>query len=336
MLADEWIAQMWELINHTPLAADRGFLRDRDGAEVWIVMVAATYAIGLDGATTLAPEQRPVCLVPEHVGEPGASSLRRDSDLVLGKVTTDVLLIGHAHAPDGREVSELSVGMAVGGLEKILSIYGDRTWVEPALGLTTRAMPFVTMPLGYERAYGGVDPVDPSRWLPENPVGRGYAATGSRQVGMLAPNVTRGPGTLTRVAGFGPIDRTWQPRVTLAGTYDEEWETQRMPLVPHDYDDAFHQCAPLDQRPARPLRGAEPVALTHLHPAGPLAFALPIVRPVFRTRIGRELVVHEPMMHSLILEPDALRFQMVWHAALPCHHRVHELRSTRIDLKELR
>lgn len=326
---------MWALSNDTPLAAERAFLRDREGAEVWIVMVAATFEISLDGRTALAEEQLPVCLVPEHTGEPEASSLRRESDLVLRKATTDVLLVGQAHAPGDREVTELSVGMSVGSMEKVLWVHGDRAWVEPMLGLTTKPIPFRSMPLVYERAYGGRDPVDESRWLPENPVGRGYAARDARRAGLLAPNMTYGPGKLTTAAGFGPIDRTWQPRASLAGTHDAAWEAHRMPLVPLDFDDAFHQCSPIDQRPPRPLRGGEPVALVNVHPAGPLAFKLPIVRPVFRTQLGRELVVHEPTMHSLILEPDALRFQMIWQSALPCHHRVHELRSTKIDLKQV-
>lgn len=326
---------MWSLSNDTPLVAERGFLRDRDGAEVWIVIVAATHEIGLDGTVKLAEKQLPVCLAPQRCREGGFSSLLRESDLVLRKSTTDVLVLGHAYSPHGHEVTELSAGLTVGPMEKILWVYGDRTWVEPSLGLTTRPIPFRSMPLVYERAYGGVDPMDPSHWLPENPAGRGYAAKDARRSGLPVPNVVYGPNKLTRVAGFGPIDRSWQPRARLAGTYDAAWEAERMPLVPDDFDDAFHQCAPLDQRPQAPLRGGEPVALTNMHPSGPLSFKLPIVRPVFRTWIGSETIVHEGTMHSLVLEPDALRFQMVFHAALPCHHRVQALLGTRIDLKQV-
>ncbi|MCH9681658.1 MAG: DUF2169 domain-containing protein [Deltaproteobacteria bacterium] len=326
---------MWALINVTPLAAERAFLRDRRGGEVWIVMVGATCEIGLDGSAALADEQLPVRLQPEYASEPGASPLVRDTDLVLTKATTDILVLGNAYAPQGKAVDELSVGLAVGELRKTLWVHGDSAWIEPALGVTTSPTPFETMPLTYERAYGGVDPNDPDKWLADNPIGRGYAATDRRKVGLRAPNITYGRDQATRVAGFGPVDPRWPSRAKLAGTYDEQWEAERMPLPPTDFDDAYYQSAPLDQRSAKPLRGGEPVAITNMHPDGPLNFKLPLLRPVFRTRIADEIVVHEGSMHSVIIEPDQQRLQMIWHASMPCHGRLQHLDSTHIDLKRV-
>ena len=42
---------MWQIDNRTPFAAERGWVRDRDGAEVWLVAVKCTFDILPDGTT---------------------------------------------------------------------------------------------------------------------------------------------------------------------------------------------------------------------------------------------------------------------------------------------
>ena len=104
---------MWSLVNDTPYLAGRAFSRDRDGAEVWLVVVKATFSITHQGDTALAKEQVPIVQAPEYFGKPGQSSLRYDSDLVLTKEATDVLLHARACAPSGRKIAELDVGLRV-------------------------------------------------------------------------------------------------------------------------------------------------------------------------------------------------------------------------------
>ena len=59
---------MWALDNQTPFAAERGWVRDRDGAEIWLVAVKASFLLLDDGTTQLAEVQEPVHLAPEfHV-----------------------------------------------------------------------------------------------------------------------------------------------------------------------------------------------------------------------------------------------------------------------------
>src|SRR6476659_1612393 len=105
---------MWELSNRTRFAAERTFARDRDGAEVLLVVLKATFAIGPDGALRVADEQVPVAEVPLHAGEPWRSSLRHDADFALGKRATDVLATGHAHAPQGKPTIAVEARVRVG------------------------------------------------------------------------------------------------------------------------------------------------------------------------------------------------------------------------------
>lgn len=332
---------MWQVDNQTDFAADRGWARDRDGTETWLVAVKATFDILPDGSTQPSAEQPPVLRAPVHHGEPGRSSLRYASDLVLRKRTTDVLLYGHAYAPGGQAVTGLDVGLRVGPVSKLLRVSGDRGW--GSFGPGTPA-PFTRMPLVYERAFGGVDPASaqPERdWDWRNPVGTGFTASRHGASLVRLPNIEY-PDQRMRAwddrpapAGFGAIEAHWQPRASFAGTYDEAWMQNRQPLLPDDFDERFFQCAPADQQSPTPLRGGEPVVLLNLSPNGPMRFVLPKLYLGFETRFqGTPTHIHRHRrLHSVILEPDVPRVSLVWHSALPCHHLVHKLQRTVVFLK---
>jgi hypothetical protein len=335
---------VWTLVNHTRFAAERAFIRDPQGGEVWLVAVKATFTIGPDGSTAVADEQVPVCSAPEYFGEPGQSSLRYESDFVLSKRATDVLLHGHAYAPAGQPVQQLDVGLRVGSLAKTLRVFGRRSWRSSPEGLQlSEPEPFVKLPLRYEHAFGGQDSSasDPTLQVSDrrNPVGAGFVEDESRAAGKLAcaiedpANVVSSPKDRPGPAGFGPIARDWFPRVELAGTYDQAWEDTRRPLLPVDFNPQFCQCAPEDQQHAPYLRGGERVELEQLTPGGRLQFELPRTYLGFETRIAGRVRHHSARLHTLLLEPDASRFMLVWQAALPCHGELHTLLTTRIHEK---
>jgi len=335
---------MWTLDNRTPFAAERSWVRDRDGGEIWLVAVKGTYNIDSHGATSLADEQVKVFLTPQYSGEPGKSGLLYDSDLPRTKVTTDIILNGSAYAPRGRATMVVEVGLRVGGTTKSLRVVGDRVWKAGLFGpwLSLPATPFVKVPIVYERAFGGEDLTSKQpAWDRRNPLGTGFASKRGNLVGKRAPNIyATGSGSPSwfrrpRPAGFGAVASHWSPRVELAGTCDEKWEAERAPLLPEDFDDRFYQCAPPDQQTAQFLKGGEEVELRNLTPSGHLLFALPRVILGFETDFGSETVKHRTNLHTVILEPDVPRVLMVWHSALPCHPRVTKLRRTRIIEKTL-
>ncbi len=332
---------MWQLDNRTPFAAERGWVRDRHGAEVWLVAVKCTFDIGADGTTRPSPQQPPVLRLPAYNAEDGRSSIRFEHDLVLTKVTTDTIVAGHAYAPGGRPVTQLDVGFRVGPVQKMLKVFGDRRWT--ARGPSSPAA-FAKMPLVYERGFGGVDPQSehPDRdfyW--PNPVGVGFAVATEHLADSPLPNIEypdqliAGRKDRPRPAGFGPIAGHWQPRVGLAGTYDDQWMKQRQPLPPDDFDDRFFQCAPPDQQAPAPLRGGEPVILYRLTPSGELRCTLPTIVLDFDTQFADGTVeTHpEPRLHTVILEPDYPRLSLVWHSALPCHFKVQQLERTRVTVR---
>jgi hypothetical protein len=334
---------MWALLNHTPYAAARTWVQDPDGAKRWVVVVKGTFTVHADGGVSLADEQVPPLLLPEYNGEDEASSVRYEADLVPPKPGTDVIVNGHAYAPGGRPATRVVVALGVGQRRKILEVHGDRTWQRDILGdVPSPPLPFVRMPLVYERAYGGHDRRSPvparQRMFAPNPVGTGHVARRARRLGRPVPNVEH-PGKSLEygAAGFGVIASHWSPRCELAGTYDARWVQQRKPLPPEDFDPRFHMCAPVDQQFVPHLRGGDPIELVNLTSDGVLRFTLPKVYLAFRTRIAARRserhAEHRAKLHTVVIEPDHPRVLMVWHTSLLCHHEADYLESTTIHEK---
>ena len=166
----------------------------------------------------------------------------------------------------------------------MIRVVGNRRWERGLFGLKPSASePITRLPIIYERAYGGYDHTDPDPKKqcmdPRNPVGCGVAAESGRRVGQPLPNFEYPHGNLEKAgpAGFGAIDSFWSPRREFAGTYDEAWERDRLPLLPEDWDSRSLLCSPADQRPDSHLRGGDFVELINLTPDGKLRFALPRV-----------------------------------------------------------
>jgi hypothetical protein len=337
---------MWMLNNETPFAAERNWSLDKNAAKSWFVAVKATFTIAPNGTTALAEEQLPPLLAPEYRGEPGQSSVLYEADLAGPKRRTDVFLNGHAYAAPKPTATEVAVSLKVAGIAKQLVVVGNRRWEKGMLGLSlSKPEPFEKMPIVYERAFGGWDKkpekVEDQRWEPRNPVGAGFAIRAEHLVGAPVANVEDPKQRIgswkdrPQPAGYGAVASYWSPRQKYAGTYDENWLKNRLPLLAADFDERYYQAAPEDQQCTGFLRGGEPVELTGLTPDGRLAFTLPRVTLGFQTRFGTERIDHLGSLASIILEPDVPRVILVWQSLLPVpNRRVDYLDETIIFEKE--
>ncbi|WP_175666185.1 DUF2169 family type VI secretion system accessory protein [Burkholderia ambifaria] len=331
---------MWRVDNWTPFAADRTWVRDSDGAEVWVVAVKATYSILPDGKVRLAGEQLPLNHGP--VPADGRAGLLYDTDLGPPKAATDIVLNGAAWAPNGEPVRTLRAGFQIGATGHFATVCGDRYWERKLWSWRpSEAVPFVSMPLAYEYAFGGDTPELPP--ASRNPVGRGYTPDADGRVWL--PNIEsvtkpiRKRDDVPPTTGFGVLPAHWPARLQHGGTYDDTWRNTRHPLPPEDLDPRFWQIAPPEQQANGHLSGGETVTLLNvtrpdLVPGGRLNFRLPKVSLVCETRFYDGTRVHtRPVIHTIILEPDDLRVCVVYHMALPCHEKVNLLEQTRVTMK---
>jgi hypothetical protein len=314
--------------NLTPFATQELYLVDADGRDLLAVVVKATYELRARGSLVVAAKQAPVEMSGTYNGDgdPEISSPRFEPEVAPFKLATDVVLIGHAHAQQPN-TTRLDVGIQVGPVSKVARIFGDRVWTS-SLGFRgpSHPVPFETMPLIYERAFGGWDrtPGDEDRHMVEarNPVGIGYRPTRHSvfEEGAPLPNIEDPNHGISDFAdtpipvGFGFTGPSWTPRKAFGGTYDEAWVKDRMPLLPTDFDPRFYSAASPGLIAPGYLDGNEEITIVNATPEGRVTFSLPGEPPprctvVTRTRPDAYL---EMQLDTVIIDTDASSVMLLW------------------------
>jgi len=335
---------MLQLTNDTLFSAERSVQIDKDGNQIWTVIIKATYLLKPGERPEIAPEQEPVCLAPVYAGEPARSSLLRESEMVAEHPGTDVAILGQAHAPGGKPVRSLDVSVSVGPISRTIRVFGDRVWENGVFGpRMSQPMEFTTMPLVYERAYGGIVITDPETGAfqhePRNPVGTGLALKAQDAIGRPLPNLEDPKELISawssrpKPVGLGPIPTSWAPRLARAGTFDDRWKSERLPLWPEDYDPRHQQSAHPDLVAESPLVGGELVELTNLTPESKLSFKLPRAYLTVDAFLGDNRLSQAVQLDRVIVEPDGKKLVMVWRATLNCRGNVRRVKKTVIGVK---
>jgi len=327
-----------ELINATRMVAGYTMGMDPDGREYLVVVVKGTFDIPTDGGEAkLSAVQQPLIAADTFTGEPGFSAPVYESEYCLTKPKCDVLLIGNAYAPGGKPASQARCGFKVGSLSKVIDVFGDRTW--SGLGnAPSRPEPFVRMPITYDRAFGGCDNSKPekAKAFLENPVGMGFWPNLTREEleQKFVPNLQEpdksysSPRDTYKPVSFGPLGRSWLPRLHYAGTFDETWMEQDFPFLPRDFDTRYNQAAPPDQQIAY-LAGGEEVVLINVTPDSRRVFSLPVLDfPVEYTDVKFRRSTQRPVIDTLMLEPDAGTLSIVMRASFP-------LQRSMLDAKQV-
>lgn len=297
------------------------------------VVVKGTFSIVPNERAPYAEEQLPIFFGDEYHDPEKGGSVKFEADTVPFKRRADIILVGSAHAPLGRPVHALKVGLRVGPLIKTAHIFGDRHWqdIDTANPILSLPEPFTVMPLRYENAFGGMDP-DTGTWCQENPVGRGFLEKRSKQrlAAIKLPNIENDRQLIQSwddrpaPVGFGFIGKNWQPRVAYLGTYDEQWQQERCPDPPRDFNADFYNGAPPDQQLKSYLQGDEVVDLRNLAPTDRLRFYLPGLKPqvslstsnrfdIAPGQTPAETTEALPLhLDTLCMMPDQSQFYLVW------------------------
>lgn len=321
---------MWQVDNQTPYEVKGSWIRNRQGEEVRITVLKATWDIFPDGTTALSTRQSPVNTGP--VLQDDGRTLLYDTDCGPAKNATDIVLNGHAYSPDGKAVCDLPIGLKVGGVTRLARVYGERQWdgrkyTPPSL--------FTRMQLSYDKMNRGeFFSFYASHY---NPDGIPVDAVPETEIPALPQIEFYGDET---TPGFGVQPRYWPGRMQFAGTYNDNWRRHRAPLPPDNMDERYWQSAPAPLYAGGWLNSGETVCLGNLTPPGYgqhglLVFTLPRVIPAFRTQFYDGSVRrHRAKLHTVIIEPDFPRVSLVWHSALPCHRLVNQLESTTVYEKQ--
>jgi len=337
-----------ELINSTRMVVGYTMGMEPSGRELLVVVVKGTFRIPTEQGATLTLHDQQVALVTSDVffGEPGLSAPKYEVDFAPRKHRCDVLLNGSAYAPGDKPVERVTVGVRIGGWSKSFSVIGDRFWSTAGGGVrVTAPKPFRTMPVSYDRAFGGADMRhdEPAQHVAFmlNPSGRSFHkhmiakwlhASALPNTEELTQPITTPDGAYRPMA-FGPIGRHWEPRYKYAGTYDQNWIDNIFPFLPADFDEQYYQSAPLDQQLSK-LLSEQPVALLNLTPDGRRDFVLPQFEAPFHilpTKGAREDLTAP--LDTIVIEPDLERVTMTWRIARPLKKNIFEIAQVLVGRK---
>ncbi|MFO0590627.1 MAG: DUF2169 domain-containing protein [Polyangiaceae bacterium] len=253
-----------QLVTRCPLRAASILWLPKPHAYALTVVCKATFELS-PGVSRLSRDQEPPAENDVYLDDDEARSLDAASDLVPFKRHPEVLVVGHAHAPQGAPVTSLVARLTIAEVDKAIEITGDR-FILPDGSLSAPAR-FTKMPLRWERAAGGPDT--------ENPVGIAMGADaypdlhGRIRLPNLAPRgrSVREPHDVVEPIGFGPISPRWPSRAARlhrhAATFrPDAWHVRPLPA---EVERAFFNAAPLDQG-LHELVGTERLILENLHP----------------------------------------------------------------------
>lgn len=336
-----------EIENKAEVAAECLFLTDENGRPLLVPLLQATFDIVGTNQLRIADSQKPIDRVGSLYGKDAAtSSYRYEPPYAFTKLTTDVVLHGHAWAPRA-DATQVDVTLKAGALHKTIRVTGDRTFTR-RLGRTTltAAKPFVSIPLIYERAFGGWDRSHPDparhRCEPRNPVGVGFRLTDDIQEDVLAPNLEsvdsslRHLGQVVTPAGFGWVSPDWQPRCALAGKYDAAWQKSRRPLLPEDFDRRFFNAGAAGLIANSYFKGDELIRVENATPRGPLEFQLSGPRQLSgRVRLaGQADVILAFNLDTVIIDTDAHQVLLMYRTHVPLRNGPHDVQELSLTSQE--
>lgn len=192
-------------------------------------------------------------------------------DMAMPKPKGEVLVAGSAHAPNSEPVKSMKIRLALGAVDKTLGVIGNRTWRSGLMPMqqVSDPEPFVTMPISWDRAYGG-------KSYGDNPAGKGHMGSGKywRGTSLTAelPNVVDPLRIVNDVrsnhcpVGLRPIDITLPQRSKKAGTYSQSWLKNHFPGYAPDMDWSIFNAGSPNQQISGYWQGGESYCIEGMHP----------------------------------------------------------------------
>ncbi len=268
----------------------------------------------------------------------------------------EVMLLGNAYAPDGYPTGEMKVRLAVGDVNQELDVIGERIWQgEGDDARMTQPEAFETMPMVWERAFGGTETVlidneaelDVSSTL--NADGKGFDhIEKARELGVAfecpegypqfepirpLPNL-ESPGERVQSWSDDPLPLCWAPLSHSSGMIVERLQrscdTRGVEFATLNDPEMQHRAHP-DWVIETPAAGAV-VRLEGASPKGLIQFRIPQLRVVADFSNGGKVQVVELHPRSLVLLPEESRFYLTYSATLRFDTREDEKRAIRVRL----
>lgn len=323
-----------ELVNQTRVVADvRVATLEGTKHRYGLLVAKATFLVDTDGSTRI-DDQAPVPLFDED--EPTELGVMPRDDVPRRDPAFEVIVLGQAY---GVGHAQMLVELAVGHHRQSVLVSGDRYWVSASGGGQHSApKPFETMPMTWERAFGG----SAECWIdgesvidlehPMNKYGRGFDAA------KLAVDVGKAfdsPGGYPRLH---PDYVRWLPNLEHPNTPIRRWSDEPRPYcwatLPTDIGAHMQRAHDFMAQHKRGLSQQDMLTMVYqrAHPdwiielppidtvvalsgmtSGPrFAFRIPRLRVLADYELGERTGTRELVPQMLMLLPEQSRFYIVY------------------------
>ena len=343
-----------ELINTSPVPVDFEIVgKLPDDSRALILTAKATFKIEENGQVKLDREAQLPLLNEDQTTELG---LQPRDNLPRLDPAFEVMLLGRAHAPGGQTTSRMTVALSVGDIHHEIDVIGERVWQgEGSSASISSPEVFETMPLVWERAFGGSQQVLIDREAildvssPINSEGKGFDhISQARELGdaFMCPegypqfDTTRPlpnlemPGSHVTSWSDAPLPVCWAPVPLSSGLIFERF-TRSCERRGEDYirlgaPEMLHRAHP-DWVIGTPGAGAA-IRLEGTSREGLLEFRLPELRVVADFQDGKKVQALELFPRSLVLLPEVKRFFLTFRCVTGFESKENEKRIARIRL----
>ncbi|HWQ52511.1 MAG TPA: DUF2169 domain-containing protein [Bryobacteraceae bacterium] len=266
-----------DFVNTTPACA--AFLNTTFGENHMQAAVIARLAFRVEGGRLLPTPESKWPVGPAPAQTPWGD-LPGDVPFLTGGI--DVLVMGSLWQPGGQPGTELTAEILIGErfLRRITAI-GDRRWIWQNGSLVPETpQPFVSMPLTYDRAFGGdVETENGFCSWPPNPAGKGFYVTPEQAEGQPLPNLEDPEHRIASIEdrpepmATGPYPAEGSLRVEQAVELDLESDNPGLKRIRPLVFNCAHPRMILT--PSDTPRHGEIVEITHASPQGALQFQMP-------------------------------------------------------------
>lgn len=258
-----------------------------------------------------------------------------EADQPFRKGGVDVFVLGSACAPGARPAKEITVSVAVGAFSFTAIVFGHRIWREGGAGrglVPTEPVPFVTLPLVAEHAFGGEITVDglASPHL-DNPKGVGLYIDEAAALDQPLPKIEDASQRITAWSdrpdpvGFGVCPLTNGERLrSSVDVVDGHLERVKSRL--------FNQAHPKLVAPK--VEPGDEVVLSGFSHEGLRAFTLPAPHLVVQLTLGEKSVVRTPTIEEIGIDVAASRVFLGYRYPFRYHFVAHQRRVCRLASAE--
>lgn len=343
-----------ELINSSPVPCECDIIAGLpDGSRALIFTAKATFNILGNGQVKLEREQ-PMPLL-EQDEETDFGLLPTDALLRLDPAF-EVILLGQAHSENGRAAYETKVSLSVGDEYRELDVIGDRVWQgEGDNARLSDPEPFKSMPLTWEKAFGGTQQVliDREAYLdvswPYNSAGKGFDhISQARELGEAfscpeeypqfevvreLPNL-EAPQERVRRWADTPLPVCWATVPQSSGLLFERFKRSceksgkdHVLLGAPEMNHRAHPDWVIETPPAGAL-----VRMQGLSENGPVDFRIPEMRVVVDLKYAGQLQKIELHPRSMVLLPEEMKFCLTFRGVTNYESTEGETRKARIKV----